>query len=189
MRAVMEIYLIRHTTPAVEPGICYGQTDLDVTAAFDSEAAEIGRRLPSTIARVVSSPLRRCSKLARFLFPSLEIELLDGLKEINCGDWEMKKWDELPEGTSRNRMSDYVHTPFPRGETYSQLQARGVAVFETVVRTGKDSAIVTHAGVIRGILAHVSGTPLNEAFDRFRLPYACVFRLRPDGSSAAWEQL
>lgn len=30
----MDIYLIRHTTPAIAKGICYGQTDLDVTANF-----------------------------------------------------------------------------------------------------------------------------------------------------------
>jgi len=33
----MEIYLIRHTTPDVAKGICYGQTDLDVANTFEEE--------------------------------------------------------------------------------------------------------------------------------------------------------
>ena len=35
----MEIYLVRHTTPDVAKGICYGQADIDVTATFLAEAA------------------------------------------------------------------------------------------------------------------------------------------------------
>lgn len=34
----MKIYLIRHTTPHIEKGICYGQTDLDVAETFNNEA-------------------------------------------------------------------------------------------------------------------------------------------------------
>ena len=35
----MKIYLIRHTQPDVEKGICYGSSDLDVAATFEAEAA------------------------------------------------------------------------------------------------------------------------------------------------------
>ena len=33
----MEIYLIRHTTPKIEKGICYGQADLNVADSFEEE--------------------------------------------------------------------------------------------------------------------------------------------------------
>ena len=33
----MLIHLIRHTTPDIETGICYGQTDLDVSDSFEKE--------------------------------------------------------------------------------------------------------------------------------------------------------
>ena len=60
----MEIYLIRHTTPAVGKGICYGQTDLDITDSFKEEVAAIIPHLPDNIQTVFSSPLQRCKKLA-----------------------------------------------------------------------------------------------------------------------------
>lgn len=183
----MEIYLIRHTTPDVEAGTCYGQSDIDVAGTFAAEAEEIKRKLPSTIAHVVSSPLRRCRKLAAVLFPVLPIEWIDDLKEIDCGEWEMKRWNDIPESVSREWMDDFVRTPFPDGENYVQLQARVIPVFNAVERIGREAAIVAHGGVIRSILAHITQTPLEESFDRFPLPIGCVIRLRPEEGAYAWE--
>src|ERR1700732_2888454 len=91
-----EIYLIRHTTPLVAKGICYGQTDLDITDSFNEEAAIIGQYLPEKMESVHSSPLQRCSRLASHLFPAHSMDLHNELMEIHCGEWEMKGWDELP---------------------------------------------------------------------------------------------
>ena len=71
----MEIYLIRHTTPLVAKGVCYGQSDLDVTETFIPEADIIKAHLPSNIQQVYSSPLQRCTKLAAHLFPAKDILL------------------------------------------------------------------------------------------------------------------
>src|ERR1700760_2016001 len=84
-----DIYLIRHTTPAVAKGICYGQTDLDITESFAAEAGIIRQHLPEDIALVYSSPLQRCARLARHLFPTHLVSLQDDLMEVFCGDWEM----------------------------------------------------------------------------------------------------
>ena len=91
----MEIYLIRHTRPAISEGICYGQKDIDLAESFTEEAAIIAKHLPSNIQHVISSPLMRCSVLAGLLFPHISIELNNNLKEINCGDWELKEWDKI----------------------------------------------------------------------------------------------
>ena len=52
----MEIYLIRHTTPNIAKGICYGQTDLDITDTFEQEVVRIKPHLPKNIQTVFSSP-------------------------------------------------------------------------------------------------------------------------------------
>ncbi len=41
----MEIYLIRHTTPKIAQGICYGQSDLELASNFDDEMASIHQNL------------------------------------------------------------------------------------------------------------------------------------------------
>src|SRR5258706_8175453 len=86
--SMSDIYLIRHTTPAVDKGICYGQTDLDVTESFMDEAAVIRQHLPPVFSSVHSSPLQRCSRLAAHLFPELPLTLHPQLMEIHCGEWE-----------------------------------------------------------------------------------------------------
>jgi len=90
----MEIYLIRHTTPAVERGICYGFADIDVAPTFETEAARVKGLLPDKPMDVYASPLQRCSKLATYLFGHT-FTTDERLKELNFGDWEMQRWDDL----------------------------------------------------------------------------------------------
>jgi len=176
----MEIYLIRHTTPAVERGVCYGQTDIDVTASFETEAAAIQQYIPSHLVTIYSSPLKRCVKLASYLFPGKEIHLTPHLMEVNCGDWEMKKWNDIPEHVSKAWMEDFVNIPFPGGENYVQMHDRVNAVFNTLWSHGNPAAIVAHGGVLRSIMSNITGTELINSFNKFNIHYGCVIRLRKE---------
>ena len=42
----MDIYIIRHTTPDIAKGICYGQTNLELTDDFQAESDAILSKLP-----------------------------------------------------------------------------------------------------------------------------------------------
>lgn len=172
-----EIFLIRHTTPAVEKGTCYGQADLDVTESFLNEAARIKEYLPAHIQKVYSSPLQRCSKLAQHLFPSHNISFHDDLKEIHCGEWELKKWDDLPQEVVMPWMNDFVNVRIPGGESYLDLFARTTTIFETIAAKKEHAAIVSHGGVLRSILSHLTKTALIESFNVFKLQYGCVVKL------------
>jgi alpha-ribazole phosphatase len=178
------IYLIRHTTPAVAKGVCYGQTDLDVTDTFQAETEVIRQYLPGSIGPVYSSPLKRCTLLARELFPDRPLHLMDGLMEIHCGEWEMRPWDDLPKEIVDPWMTDFVQMPIPGGESYLDLHQRVTRCWESITRrdprgydTRGDAAIVAHGGVIRSILSGISDTPLIDSFKRFSLHYGCVIRV------------
>jgi alpha-ribazole phosphatase len=175
-----DIYLIRHTTPDVAKGVCYGQTDLDVTDSFEAEAAVIRECLPSEFGAVYTSPLRRCSMLASRLFPDNPILLRDALMEIHCGEWEMKTWDELPKEIVDPWMADFVNIRIPGGESYIELHSRVNDCFDAIVgeAAAKPVAIVAHGGVIRSILAGLTGTALINSFKAFSLHYGCVIRLQ-----------
>lgn len=182
-----DIYLIRHTTPLVGKGICYGQTDLDVTTSFEEEAAVIGECLPAVFGAVYSSPLRRCSMLAERLFPGSEVLLREDLMEVHCGEWEMRKWDELPKEEIEPWMADFVNIRIPGGESYIDLHERVNRCWKEIVGTaGLPVAVVAHGGVIRSILAELTGTPLIESFKAFSLHYGCVIRLQP--VAEGWER-
>jgi alpha-ribazole phosphatase len=187
------IFLIRHTTPAVARGICYGQTDLDITESFAEEAEAIRGYLPSGpsgIVAVYSSPLQRCSRLARHLFPDHSPTLLPQLMEVHCGKWEMRSWDELPKEEVDPWMEDFVQVRIPGGESYLDLHQRVTQCWETIRATmianaggagaagaGGDVAIVAHGGVIRSILSGITGTQLTDSFKVFSLHYGCVIRV------------
>lgn len=173
----MEIYLVRHTAPAVEKGICYGQSDLDVTESFLSEAAIIQQHLPANIVAVYSSPLQRCSKLAAHLFPQHTVQLDDQLMEINCGMWEMKRWDDIPKEEIDPWMEDFVNVRIPGGESYTDLLERVSNSFNEVHQQPKPSVIIAHGGVIRSILSHITGTQLKDSFNTFSLHYGCVIKI------------
>jgi alpha-ribazole phosphatase len=173
----MEIYLVRHTTPDVTKGVCYGQTDLDVTASFVAEANIIKQVLPSNIKQVYSSPLQRCTKLAAHLFPAHTIQLHNDLMEINCGLWEMQLWDDIPKELINPWLDDFVNIRTPQGENYVDLFTRVSNKFEDVIANPLPAAIVAHGGVIRSILSHITHTPLIDSFQVFNLHYGCVVKI------------
>lgn len=176
----MEIYLIRHTTPAIAKGTCYGQSDLDVTETFLQEVANTKPFLPENIEAVYSSPLQRCTKLAEALFPQHTIELHNDLMELNCGDWEMQLWDAIPKTEIQPWMDDFVNVAVPNGESYTELHERVVNRFQWITRQAKPAVIVAHGGVLRSILAHITNTPIKESFDVFTMHYGCVIKLAPE---------
>lgn len=185
----MSIYLIRHTAPLIEKGTCYGQADIDVKDSFHAEAAIIRSVLPGDISSIYSSPLQRCSKLAEHLFPGAAINWEHQLKEINCGEWELLKWDDIPADVIDPWMKDYVNVRIPGGENYIDLYTR---VIETFLRIASDPApavVVTHGGVIRSILAHITGTSLLDSFGAFSLHYGCVIRISRQGDGFVHEAL
>jgi alpha-ribazole phosphatase len=173
----MEIFLIRHTTPAVAKGVCYGQTDLDVTDSFHEEAIVIGKHLPDSIVQVYSSPLQRCKKLAEHLFSPTLVVLQKDLMELNCGKWEMQKWDDIPRHEIDPWMNDFVTVRTPEGESYIDLHTRVVAQFEKIMEQQQPAAIVAHGGVIRSILSHITDTALGDSFNLFKLHYGCVVKI------------
>ena len=174
----MAIYLIRHTTPLIEKGTCYGQLDIDVTESFETEATAIQKALPVPMEAVYSSPLRRCHKLAGYLFPDHPINLEPALMELACGEWEGIHWDAIPKDIIDPWMKDFVNVSTPGGESYIQMHGRVTECFKRIIEGPKPVAIVTHGGVIRSILAHITKTPLADSFGAFKISYGCVMQLQ-----------
>ena len=171
------MYLIRHTTPLIAKGICYGQTDLDVTESFEEEYQKIKPHLPASIQTIYSSPLQRCKKLAVALFPDKNIVTEDALMELNCGNWEMQLWDEIPKDEIRPWMDNFIEVRVPGGESYADLHDRVVNQFNKIKQQNETAVIVAHGGVLRSILAYITQTPLKESFDVFTFHYGCVIKI------------
>ncbi len=167
----MEICLIRHTTPAIEKGICYGQSDLSLASTYAEELLEVKKNVIGAFDRIYSSPLKRCSQLAKDLFPTQEISFDPRLMELDFGDWEMVPWTEMDRKIQEKWMENFVLNAPPNGESMLQLKDRLVKFLSTIQEDRV--ALVTHSGVIRTILAIVEQTPLEKCFD-YQLSYGEV---------------
>lgn len=171
----MEIYLIRHTTPKIAPGICYGQSDLDLTDDFENESQQVAQLLDKPFDYIFSSPLKRCTQLAQILGASVQQEAR--LKELNFGDWEMKTWKALPQPALNHWMDKYVTQGPPNGESYEQLKSRVVEIFKGIISQNRVcTGIVTHAGPIRAILSHVLNLGLKDTFT-IKIDYGSVTKI------------
>jgi alpha-ribazole phosphatase len=171
------IYLIRHTKPDIDKGICYGQSDIGVANSFEKEAKDTLQKLQAletsqnlSSVKIISSPLQRCFRLATFLRgeqPTPPIPTDDRLKEMNFGDWEMQAWSTIDEFVMNAWMRDYVNIRATNGENFREVVQRSVQAFTEYAEdthSGTSVVIVAHSGVIRGILAHHLEMPLHKAF-------------------------
>ncbi len=147
----MELYLVRHTSVDVPPGICYGNSDVDVRETFIEEASQTKKSLEKIqFDEVFTSPLRRARKLALFCgYTDAKID--NRLIEYNFGDWEMKSYDKLyAENTLfRKWINDYTNLRCPNGDSLQDQVLRVNSFLASVKkRNYKCICVFCHGGVI-----------------------------------------
>jgi alpha-ribazole phosphatase len=178
--AGLRLYLIRHPTPAVPPGVCYGRSDIDLAV----DPADVARNLSVTLPpldEVHSSPLRRCRRLAGLLHPSPVFDTR--LQEMDFGAWEGRCWEDI----ERTQIDAWAAQPFdfspPRGES-GRLVASRVIEFAgqfTHRKNGGNIAVVSHQGPLGILLAHLLGEGESSWLaHRFSFGAVIELRARPD---------
>jgi len=176
----MDIYLIRHSA-VYNPGkLCYGQSEIPLeenfTNDFNSLEISLGSAL-QTDALFYSSPLRRCTKLASFL--SNNNYLTDyRIQELNFGDWELQPWDSIDSKQLNTWMADFVNVTIPNGENFIDLAHRCQLFWNQLKQntSHQNLFIITHAGVIRSVLANILEFPLHKSFD-IQVDYASITKI------------
>lgn len=159
----MEIVLIRHTKVASN-GVCYGFSDVDVADSFEIEKNEILLKNDFSGIKVISSPLNRCTKLASKISESYKTD--HRLKELNFGDWEMQKWDEISDPEFDTWMNNYINYKCPNGESLLDMKSRVEEFYLELISSDLEKVvIVTHAGVIRLFYHLIKGVPLDQIFN------------------------
>lgn len=169
------LYLVRHTTPQIAAGICYGQTDVAVTDSFIDEAAEVSDWLPPP-ELIISSPLQRSQRLATFLAQAHHCELRsdDRLMEMHFGDWEGKAWQDIARSEIDAWSADTLHYAPPSGESAQQMSLRVQSMLRDVARLPQQHiALVAHGGSIRAALAQLAGIPLPQTLG-WQIDYGAV---------------
>lgn len=159
----MALIMVRHTTPRVAKGTCYGRTDLALADSFEAEAAAVAAALGALGATgpILSSPLSRCRLLAAYLGPA---EIREAFTEMDFGRWEGLAWDAIPRAELDAWAADFLGARPHGGESVAELRDRVAAGIDGLV---PGTVIVTHAGVIKAaaaILGHPEGWEIRPRF-------------------------
>ena len=158
----MRLWLVRHAQPLVEPGVCYGATDIPADPqATALAAAELAATLPKGLL-IQHSPLQRCEHLAQYLIalrPDLALKSMPDLQEMDFGAWEGQRWDDIPAAELQNWTYDFENYRCgSTGESTVQFVARVQKVLQSCLERDthgipdSPTVCITHAGVMRAAL-------------------------------------
>ncbi|MBE2198646.1 MAG: MSMEG_4193 family putative phosphomutase [Anaerolinea sp.] len=162
----------KHRLAGWIPGVRLNEAGRQQAAA----AAERLAALPLTA--LYSSPLTRCLETAVYIAQAhqLHITEIEDLGEVHYGKWEGKKIKKL---AKKKTWHGVQHFPsrfqFPGGESLHAVQFRAVQTIEKLNRqhSGESIAIVSHADLIKLVLAHYLGMHL-DLFQRLVIAPASV---------------
>lgn len=133
------------------------------------------------LAAVYSSPRERAYYTARAIADQheMKVEVSDALDEVDFGDWTGKSFDDLegdPAWDAWNSARGSARPP--EGESMGEAVTRAIAGIEEMARLNPDRTVaaVSHCDIIRGVVAHYLGLPLDNLL-RFDVEPASVSRL------------
>lgn len=165
------ILLMRHgQIPQFSPRRFIGQQDLPLDETGIYQAEETKKYLARlNIDRVFCSTLQRTRQTAELVRPDLKhtIHELDGLREINLGQWEgLTKAEVLSNfpGEYEKRGNNMGLYRIPDGESFFDVQKRSLAALSEITELGGTSLVVAHGGVNRTILCHLLNMDLKNLF-------------------------
>lgn len=173
------IDLLRHGE--VEGGSCYrGITDDPLSATGWKQMHNKLSGAPAHWDIIISSPLSRCHAFAKALADKRQLTFIStsAFQEINFGDWEGKTAAQI--NITDNQLltlfySNPVDYPPPNSEPFMQFQQRVLQAWIELHEThhGKRILLITHAGVIRVILANILGCDIEHSF-RLKIAHTCL---------------
>lgn len=143
---------------------CYGDQDVELADGHPQQILEVVEQVQGFKGQVLTSPLSRCKILADTLAQQLDRNLvsLDGLKEMDFGDWELQKWDALPKEELRQWREDIGHYCPPNGETFNSVKERAVVALTPFLQNKEDIIVVSHGGTIRALLTYFLKLPIER---------------------------
>jgi probable phosphoglycerate mutase len=163
------VLLVRHgqtpTTGASLPGRAPG-LHLAATGVAQAEAAAARIAALPAVAAVYASPMERTRETAAPIARarSLRVRQAKGLIECDFGSWTGRKLSalrKLPEWRTVQRYPSGFR--FPGGESFAEMQSRAVDAVHGLVRAhpGETIVAVSHADVIKAVVASATGTHLD----------------------------
>ncbi len=161
----MRIALIRHPTPRIAPGICYGRLDVAAEPSADEQTFSnlVSEPGLQSARRVWTSPAVRCRFLAEAIARSLSAPLsVDRrLWELDFGAWEGRAWATIDRADLDCWAASLLTFAPPGGESGAELIAR-IRKFDVDLRRARqDCVVVSHGGPLKVLHALLLDQPID----------------------------
>lgn len=168
------IILVRHAATTGGEGRAIGRTPLALSALGQQQATALADSLRSvSFSRIYTSPaLRAHATLAPLLKRTQQTVLtMPELDEIDLGDWDGLPFTEIQQrfpDSYAERGSNLARFRPPRGngyaESFADVAKRMQHALAAIASEPLPALVMTHAGCIRSVLCHCTGTPLDDLF-------------------------
>lgn len=177
-----KLLLVRHAEVEARYQKVFGGTvDMDLSPRGHEQAAALARFLRARpFDALYASPMKRVQQT---LTPVIQNgvprpTILDGLREVDFGDWTGHGWDAIREkfGVSAFTWLDQLDRgTIPNAEDVVAYRERVGGCLEEILlgKEGKTVAVFCHGGVIRMILSILLDLPLPR-MSAFEIEYASV---------------
>jgi alpha-ribazole phosphatase len=170
--AIMKLFLIRHgQTDWNLKGKIQGSSDIELNDTGIKQAEELSNKVLEEsykFSKIYSSPQRRAISTAEILSLVTNVNYIpiEGLEEINLGEWEELSWAEVKEKYPTEYEEWYInrrYTKPPKGESYQDMLQRVLtAIYKIINENCDDVVIVAHSAVIMCIQCYITNTPFDE---------------------------
>ena len=160
-------HLVRHGSHDLLGKVLVGRGPVSLSAAGQAEAEAVAAVLVEAgLAAVVSSPRERALQTAAPIAAraGLTVAVDPGLDELDLGEWTGAQFGSLHDDPRWRAFNVFRgSTRVPGGEDMLAVQARAVASLLRLraAHPGEAVAVVSHSDVIKAVLAHFLGMPLD----------------------------
>ena len=168
----MMLFLVRHgQTDWNLKGKIQGSRDIELNDTGIKQAEELSEKLLAEnyrFAKIYSSFQKRAAKTAEIISKITNVDyiLIDGLQEMNLGEWEGLSWAEVKDKYPIEYEEWFVNRRYPKtpkGESYQDMLDRVLAAIHKIINeNNKNVIVVTHGAVIMSIQCYLTNTPFDE---------------------------
>lgn len=168
----MKFYLIRHgRTEWNDLNHIQGKSDIPLNDKGIRQAHTLADKIKADnlpIRCIYTSPLIRATQTAAIISEALNIPYytLDGLREVDLGDWEGLTWEDIAEKFPENYRHWYIERRYTKahgGESYNDMLLRTLDALNGLASAcNEDIAIVSHSAVIMALMCYINKVPFTQ---------------------------
>jgi len=182
--STLHFHLVRHAEVERRYHRVFGgRIDMELSPRGHEQAAHLSKYfLHRPVQALYASPMKRVQQTLAPLakFSSAEPVILDGLREVDFGDWTGLSWDEVAarfQVSAFEWLNQLDGSAIPNAECPKAWRGRVEASLQHILlaHAGQDHeiAVICHGGVVRMLLSIMLDLPLVK-MSAFDVEYASV---------------